>query len=108
MAKHDEVKVLRSLGRNKEVSVNTVNKTVTVNRDAQTVGNGTWGKIDYLVHYCGYTQLFTNDKNVKRSINAETKVVSNKKEKQETKQAAMLKLAKEVKQVFKKKLNKVK
>ena len=108
MAKHDEVNVLRSLGRNKEVSVNTVNKTVTVSRDAQNVGNGTWGKIDYLVHYCGYTQLFTNDKNVKHSTNAETKVISNKKEKQETKQAAKLKLAKEVKQVFKKKLNKVK
>lgn len=108
MAKHDEVKVLRSLGRNKEVSVNTVNKTVTVNRDAQTVGNGTWGKIDYLVHYCGYTQIFTNDKSVKRSTNAETKVISDKKIKQETKQSAMLKLAKEVKQVFKKKLNKVK
>lgn len=108
MAKHDEVNVLRSLGRNKEVSVNTVNKTVTVNRDAQTVGNGTWGKIDYLVHYCGYTQIFTNDKSVKRSTNAETKVISNKKEKQETKQSVMLKLAKEVKQVFKKKLNKVK
>lgn len=107
MAKHDEVNVLRSLGRNKEVSVNTVNKTVTVSRDAQGVGNGTWGKIDYLVHYCGYTQLF-NDKSIKRGTNAETKVISNKKEKQETKQAAMLKLAKEVKQVFKKKLNKVK
>lgn len=108
MAKHDEVNVLRSLGRNKEVSVNTVNKTVTVNRDAQTVGNGTWGKIDYLVHYCGYTQLFTNDKSIKRCINAETKVISDKKIKQETKQSVMLKLAKEVKQVFKKKLNKVK
>lgn len=108
MAKHDEVNVLRSLGRNKEVSVNTVNKTVTVNRDAQTVGNGTWGKIDYLVHYCGYTQLFTNDKSIKRGINAETKVISDKKIKQETKQSVMLKLAKEVKQVFKKKLNKVK
>lgn len=108
MAKHDEVNVLRSLGRNKEVSVNQANKTVTVSREAQSVGNGTWGKIDYLVHYCGYTQLFTNDKSVKRSTNAETKVISNKKEKQETKQSAMLKLAKEVKQVFKKKLNKVK
>lgn len=108
MAKHDEVNVLRSLGRNKEVSVNQANKTITVSKEAQGVGNGTWGKIDYLVHYCGYTQLFTNDKNVKRSVNAETKVVSSKKEKKETKQAAQLKLAKEVKQVFKKKLNKVK
>lgn len=108
MAKHDEVNVLRSLGRNKEVSVNKANKTVIVSRNAQSVGNGTWGKIDYLVHYCGYTQLFTNDKNVNRGINAETKVISNKKEKQETKKATKLKLAKEVKQVFKKKLNKVK
>lgn len=108
MAKHDEVKVLRSLGRNKEVSVNQANKTIIVSRGAQTVGNGTWGKIDYLVHYCGYTQLFTDDKGIKRGTNAETKVISNKKEKQETKQATMLKLAKAVKQVFKKKLNKVK
>lgn len=108
MAKHDEVKVLRSLSRNKEVSVNTTNKTIYVSRNAQNVGNGTWGKIDYLIHYCGYTQGFTDDRNVKHGINAETKVISNKKEKQETKKAAKLKLAKDVKQVFKKKLNKVK
>ena len=108
MAKHDEVSVLRSLSRNKEVSVNPINRTITVVKNAQSVGNGTWGKIDYLVHYCGYTQGFTINKIVKHSANVNTKVISNKKEKQETKKAAKLKLAKDVKQVFKKKLNKVK
>lgn len=108
MAKHDEVKVLRSLSRNKEVSVNQSNKTIHVSKDAQSVGNGTWGKIDYLVHYCGYTQGFSSGKSVKNGTNAETKVISVKKEKQEAKKANKLKLAKDVKQVFKKKLNKVK
>ena len=108
MAKHDEVNILRSLGRNKEVSVNQSNKTIYVSKDAQSVGNGTWGKIDYLVHYCGYTQGFSSGKVVKTGINADAKVIVSKKEKQETKKAAKLKRAKYVKQVFKKKLYKVK
>lgn len=108
MAKHDEVNVLRSLSRNKEVSVNLANKTIIVSKDSQSVGNGTWGKIDFLVHYCGYTQLFGNGKNVKRAVNADTEVIKIKKEKKEPKNGVKLKLAKEVKQVFKKKLIKTK
>lgn len=57
---YDENKVVRSLVKNFGVSVNVTNKSIVVARDSQYAGNGTWGKIDYLVHYCGYTQTFGN------------------------------------------------
>ena len=34
--------------------VDYVNKIIQVKEDSNEVGNGTWGKIDYLCHYCGY------------------------------------------------------
>lgn len=59
--KYDEVSVIRSLSQKHEVSVDRIRKVVEVVKNAVNVGNGTWGKIDYLCHYCGYHAILVNN-----------------------------------------------
>lgn len=109
MKNRDEASTVRALKKNRDVNVNEGNKSISVKKGSPLVGNGTYGKIDFLVHYCGYVMYFTNEKSVNRPVNADAdNVISKKKTKKETKQANQIKLAKDVKQVFKKKFNKVK
>ena len=90
--KHDEASVIRSLMRKRgEIKVDAITKTIEVVKSASSVGIRTWGKIDYLVHYCGYHQIFVI--NVSRvsafteAANAAIayKNVNTKKQKQEAK-----------------------
>ena len=60
MRKYDEASVVRILKKNKGVRVNS-NNTIEVLTTSPAVGIGTWGKIDYLVHYCGYVVTFSNN-----------------------------------------------
>lgn len=53
---YDETSVLRSLSR-KGIKTNIVDCTITVPYNATNVGNGTWGKIDFLCNYKGYVLL---------------------------------------------------
>lgn len=55
---YDEKHVTDLLKRNTDIKVNTTSKTITTVRDSSKVGNGSWGKIDYLVKVHGYTHLF--------------------------------------------------
>lgn len=58
MAKrHDENSDLRSFGR--IGSVNIVTKTLSASK-AVVIGIRMWGKIDYLVNYCGYHFVWDN------------------------------------------------
>ena len=53
MAKrYEEAKVAKSLDRVGRVNATT--KTLRVSKGAN-IGIKTWGKIDYLTHYCGWT-----------------------------------------------------
>ena len=47
--KHDERKDLRSVSRIARIDGNHI-----IVGDKSIVGIHTWGKIDFLVHYCGY------------------------------------------------------
>lgn len=51
---YDESKVVRLLNKNAGVKVNTAEMVVEVLIGADTVGNGSWGKIDFLVNHRGY------------------------------------------------------
>lgn len=62
---YDEVSVIAKLGKKRSVRVDRAQKVIYVERDNSEVGNGSWGKIDYLVHYCGYTQLWVAKKEPK-------------------------------------------
>lgn len=63
MKKYDEMSVLKALDRNPNVRIShpvSGAKVIQVVKGANTVGNGTWGKIDYLCNYCGYVYMFIN------------------------------------------------
>ena len=56
---YDEVSVVKSLSKKSSVSVNTNTKIVTIKKGAIDVGNGSWGKIDYLCKVHGYVYVFS-------------------------------------------------
>ena len=49
---YDEASVLRSISN--RVGINYASRIITVDINNPKIGNGTWGKIDYLCHYCGW------------------------------------------------------
>lgn len=97
--KYDEASVVRALNKKQSIKVNTVNKVVEIQKGATDVGNSSWGKIDYLCHYCGYIYGFVNSvfkKNVRQTSETEnTNVINKKVAKRESKlnMAAMTKNA---------------
>lgn len=57
MSKYDEASALVALGK-KGVKVNLINPghpILGIPVDSINFGIGSWGKVDYLCHYCGYT-----------------------------------------------------
>lgn len=56
---YDEVSVVKSLSRKSSVSINTNTKIVIIKKGATDVGNGSWGKIDYLCKVHGYICVFS-------------------------------------------------
>lgn len=56
--KHDENKDLRLIGR--IAKIDYANKTIHAPKSA-IIGNRSWGRIDYLTHYCGWTFIWNND-----------------------------------------------
>lgn len=56
---YDETSVIRSLSKKNSVQISTMNKTIKVLRNSTDVGNGSWGKIDYLRKIYGYIVIFT-------------------------------------------------
>lgn len=64
---YDEVSVARSLSRKSSIRISPSFKQIEIKIGATDVGNGSWGKIDYLCHVHGYRVFFTNSA-VKSSI----------------------------------------
>ena len=60
MKKHDERKDLKCVSKVAEINGNRI----IIPTDA-VIGIHTWGRIDFLVHYCGY--ILNRGKNVKAS-----------------------------------------
>lgn len=58
MKKYDEGSALRAIKQNPVITVN--GNVITIVKDNNLVGNGTWGKIDFLVNYCGYIKEFVD------------------------------------------------
>ena len=51
--------VLKSLSKKKDVRIDNKTIFVIIGYNAQNdLGNGSQGKIDYLVNYCGYIKIF--------------------------------------------------
>ena len=83
---YDEVSVIKSITKKADVSVDYTNKIVRVKKDSNEVGNGTWGKIDYLCHYCGYSYIISKTinnfsitiNNFSITINSNRKIINRK------------------------------
>lgn len=63
---YDEMKVVRAL--NCKASINVKGQLIEVARDAVDVGIGSWGKIDFLVHYKGYVVMRPAKLSAKRFV----------------------------------------
>ena len=59
--KHDENKDLRLISR--IAKVDYADKTIQASKSA-IIGNRSWGRIDYLTHYCGWTFIWNNSVHV--------------------------------------------
>lgn len=100
---YDEASVIKSITKKADVSVDYVNKVVSVKKDSSEVGNGTWGKIDYLCHYCGYICVRPlNIINNKKIINKEFGNDNNKRISKKEKRQLKLDMVKSIKKVMKK------
>lgn len=75
MKKYDEASVIRSLIA-KRCVVNTITKVISVPRGV--LGNGSWGKVDYLCHYCGYTQSWLDNKPASSPVGDDDEKLYNK------------------------------
>lgn len=60
MGKYDEMSVVRALSKNPDVKISNRGnlKVVEIVKGSQYCGNGTLGKIDFLINHCGYTRCF--------------------------------------------------
>lgn len=54
MKKYDEASVVRTLAKNPDIEIDGIRKLIEVVIDSTNVGNGSWGKIDYLSKVHGY------------------------------------------------------
>lgn len=53
---YDEASCVRSLSKKNSININ--GNRIEVLKGATDVGNGSWGKIDFLVKYCDYVCIF--------------------------------------------------
>lgn len=99
---YDEVSVIRSITKKADVSVDYVNKTIQVKEDSNEVGNGTWGKIDYLCHYCGYIYVRPKTINNRKIINREFGDDNDRKTSKKERKQLKLDMVKSTKKLMKK------
>lgn len=59
MKNYDEATCVKEL--NKKVSCEVVGSVINVLIGATDLGNSSWGKIDFLIRYCGYRQIFVKE-----------------------------------------------
>lgn len=72
---YDEVSVVAKLSKKRAITIDRGQKIIKVDfESADVVGNKSWGKIDYLCHYCGYIWLKATHKSF--VAGSKTKVVS--------------------------------
>lgn len=99
---YDEVSVIRSITKKADVSVDYVDKIIQVKEDSNEVGNGTWGKIDYLCHYCGYIYIILKTINNRKIINKEFGDDNDRKTSKKERKQLKLDMVKSTKKLMKK------
>lgn len=84
MKNYDEASVVRALNKKQGCSVNSVNKVITIDKSADSLGNKSWGRIDFLVNYCKYVYVFTTS-SIRKIVVQEEKEKITKSTKRENK-----------------------
>ena len=79
--KHDENKDLKSVARIAKIDYS--NKTIQASKNAN-IGIHTWGRIDFLTHYCGWHFVWNNSVGVGGYV-SDTSAIELKKDKEEHK-----------------------
>ena len=69
MAKKEytEQSVIRSLSKNNDIIVNTKDLTIETLKDSTSIGNSSYGKIDYLCKVHGYRHFIVNSLSNKKA-----------------------------------------
>lgn len=101
---YDEASVIRSLSKNPGIGKITPAiggniGSIEVIKDNTSVGNGTWGKIDFLTKHCNYVVLHVDLNAVAEAklLAKQAKVEAKRLARQEAKEAKQLNLVKAVK-----------
>ena len=81
--KHDENKDLHLVSR--IAKIDYYNKTIQTPKSA-IIGNTTWGRIDFLTHYCDWTFIWNNDVRISGKNSSDNDAI--KKRKREAKKLA--------------------
>ena len=79
---YDEASVLRSISN--RVGINYANRILTVDLNNPKIGNGTWGKIDYLCNYCDWMWIKSYGVKVNTNTNNTTTHKRDDKKNQDT------------------------
>lgn len=57
--KYDFHTVIQQLRKKSDIlAIDMANKTITINRKPTTLGNGSWGKLDYLTNHNGFVLIY--------------------------------------------------
>lgn len=63
--KHNEDEVLYRLRKKQDVRITQHKEILVLGKNGKNkqndLGNGSWGKIDFLVNHCGYRQYFVKE-----------------------------------------------
>lgn len=65
---YNEYDIIRILSKNFNINIDSVKKVIKTLKDANNIGNGTYGKISYLVKVHGYTHEIVNKLSNKRKL----------------------------------------
>ncbi len=74
--KHDENKDLSLVSRIAKIDYS--NKTIQAAKSA-IIGNKTWGRIDFLTHYCGWYFIWNNEVRISGRNNSSDDTTKNRK-----------------------------
>lgn len=86
MNKYNEVDAVKALNKKNGISINKVGKAITIDKTNNNLGNGSWGKIDYLIKVHGYVVVFTTELGKKKKpVDDDTNNTNSKTAKREAK-----------------------
>lgn len=76
MAKHEENKDVRLISNHTGINIDWAQHCIEIDKDA-TVGIRTWGRIDYLTHYCGWRAIKVGKSSPVEEVSKHIRITAN-------------------------------